>query len=73
MGKLNEVFKDVTELEIQLLTVLPNLVTIPFILCSGKICTPRNRDVYPRYRPGNLHNNGCALLLRHLDDTAYIA
>ena len=43
MGKLNEVFKDVTELEIQLLTVLPNLVTIPFILCSGKICTPRNQ------------------------------
>ncbi len=42
MGKLNEVFKDVTELEMQLLTVLPNLVTIPFILCSGKICTPRN-------------------------------
>ena len=30
MGKLNQVFKDVTELEIQLLTVLPNLVTIPF-------------------------------------------
>lgn len=43
MGKLNQVFKDVTELEIQLLTVLPNLVTIPFILCSGKICTPRNQ------------------------------
>jgi len=33
MGKLNEVFKHVSELEIQLLTVLPNLVTIPFILC----------------------------------------
>ena len=43
MGKLNQVFKDVTELEIQLLTVLPNLVTIPFILCSGKICTPKNQ------------------------------
>lgn len=43
MGKLDEVFKHVTELEIQLLTVLPNLVTIPFILCSGKICTPKNQ------------------------------
>lgn len=45
MGKLNDVFKNVTELEIQLLTVLPNLVTIPFILCSGKICTPKNQMV----------------------------
>lgn len=43
MGKLDHVFKNVTELEIQLLTVLPNLVTIPFILCSGKICTPKNQ------------------------------
>lgn len=43
MGKLDQVFKNVTELEIQLLTVLPNLVTIPFILCSGKICTPKNQ------------------------------
>lgn len=43
MGKLNQVFSHVTELEIQLLTVLPNLVTIPFILCSGKICTPKNQ------------------------------
>lgn len=43
MGKLSHVFTDVTELEIQLLTVLPNLVTIPFILCSGKICTPKNQ------------------------------
>lgn len=43
MGKLNEVFTHVSELEIQLLTVLPNLVTIPFILCSGKICNPRNQ------------------------------
>lgn len=43
MGKLDDVFPNVTELEIQLLTVLPNLVTIPFILCSGKLCTPRNQ------------------------------
>lgn len=43
MGKLDQVFHHVTELEIQLLTVLPNLVTIPFILCSGKICTQKNQ------------------------------
>lgn len=43
MGKLDTVFNHVTEIEIQLLTVLPNLVTIPFILFSGKICTPRNQ------------------------------
>lgn len=43
MGKLNQVFHHVTELEIQLLTVLPNVVTIPFILCSGKICKKDNQ------------------------------
>lgn len=43
MGKLNQVFGNVTELEIQLLTVLPNLVTIPFILCAGKICNQKNQ------------------------------
>lgn len=43
MGKLDQVFKHVTELEVQLLTVLPNLITIPFILCSGKICTQKNQ------------------------------
>ncbi|MCH5237813.1 MAG: MFS transporter [Muribaculaceae bacterium] len=43
MGKLDQVFHHVTELEIQLLTVLPNLVTIPFILCSGKICKKDNQ------------------------------
>ena len=43
LGKLDQVFSHVTELESQLLTVLPNLVTIPFILGSGKICTPKNQ------------------------------
>ena len=43
MGKLDQVFHHVTELQIQLLTVLPNLVTIPFILCSGKICNEKNQ------------------------------
>lgn len=43
MAKLNEVFPHATKLEVQLLNVLPNFVTIPFILCSGKICTPNNQ------------------------------
>ncbi len=43
MGKLDQVFHHVTELQIQLLTVLPNVVTIPFILFSGKICNQRNQ------------------------------
>ncbi len=43
LGKLDQVFHHVTELEVQLLTVLPNLVTIPFILCAGKICSERNQ------------------------------
>lgn len=43
LGELHKVFGNVTKLEVQLLNVLPNLVTIPFILCSGKICTPKNQ------------------------------
>lgn len=43
LGKLKEVFPHSTPLEVQLLNVLPNLVTIPFILCAGKICTPKNQ------------------------------
>lgn len=42
LGKLKEVFHS-TPLEVQLLNVLPNLLTIPFILCAGKICTPKNQ------------------------------
>lgn len=43
LGELHKVFHNVTKLEVQLLNVLPNLVTIPFILCSGKICTQKNQ------------------------------
>lgn len=43
LGELHKVFGNVTKLEVQLLNVLPNLVTIPFILCSGRICTPKNQ------------------------------
>ena len=42
LGKLKEVFHS-TPLEAQLLNVLPNLFTIPFILGAGKICTPKNQ------------------------------
>lgn len=42
LGKLKDVFHS-TALEVQLLNVLPNLVTIPFILGAGKICTPKNQ------------------------------
>lgn len=43
LDKLDQVFTHVTELETQLLTVLPNLITIPFILCAGKISTQKNQ------------------------------
>ena len=42
LGKLKEVFHS-TALEVQLLNVLPNLLTIPFILFAGRICTPKNQ------------------------------
>lgn len=44
-GKLHQVFPHVTDLEIQLLQVLPNFVVIPFILLTGKICNQRNQIV----------------------------
>ena len=42
LGELRKVMHS-TPLQVQLLNVLPNLVTIPFILCAGKICTPKNQ------------------------------
>lgn len=42
-GKLSEVFPHVSDLQIQLLEVLPNFVVIPFILLAGKICTEKNQ------------------------------
>lgn len=36
-GKLHTIYHDVTDFKIQLLTVLPNLVIIPFVLLSGKL------------------------------------
>lgn len=36
-GQLHSIFSDVTDFKIQLLTVLPNVVIIPFVLLSGKL------------------------------------
>lgn len=43
LGELKDYFKHTTPLQVQLLNVLPNLVTIPFILGSGKISNPKNQ------------------------------
>ena len=37
LGNLDKIFPHTSELEIQLLTVLPNLFIIPFVLLSGKL------------------------------------
>lgn len=42
-GKLHSIFHDVTDFKIQLLTVLPNLVIIPFVLLSGKLSETRHK------------------------------
>ncbi|MEG1587317.1 MAG: MFS transporter, partial [Bacteroidales bacterium] len=43
MDKLDEVFPHVSKLEIQLLTILPNLFIIPFVLWSGKLSVSKNK------------------------------
>ncbi|MDE6267215.1 MAG: MFS transporter [Muribaculaceae bacterium] len=43
LGKLADIFPHASQLEIQLLTLLPNLVIIPMILISGRITTVRNQ------------------------------
>ena len=42
-GKLHTLYPDVTNFKIQLLTVLPNLVIIPFVLLSGKLSETRHK------------------------------
>lgn len=42
-GSLRSIFPDVTDFKIQLLTVLPNLVIIPFVLLSGKLSESRHK------------------------------
>lgn len=42
-GQLRSIFHDATEFKIQLLTVLPNLVIIPFVLLSGKLSETKHK------------------------------
>ena len=42
LGDLNKVFPKVTDLEIQMLTSLPSLLIIPFVLLSGKLSEGRD-------------------------------
>lgn len=43
LGNLDKIFPGTSELEIQLLTVLPNLFIIPFVLLSGKLSLSRSK------------------------------
>ncbi len=45
MGKLQSIFPHASEFEIQLLTVLPNLVIIPFMLISGKLSVGHSQSL----------------------------
>ncbi|MBD5370846.1 MAG: MFS transporter [Bacteroides sp.] len=45
MGKLQEIFPHASEFEIQLLTVLPNLVIIPFMLISGRLSVGHSQSM----------------------------
>lgn len=45
MGKLQTIFPHASEFEIQLLTVLPNLVIIPFMLISGKLSVGHSQSL----------------------------
>lgn len=42
-GSLHDMYHDVTDFKIQLLTVLPNVVIIPFVLLSGKLSETRHK------------------------------
>lgn len=42
-GSLRSIFTDATDFKIQMLTVLPNLVIIPFVLLSGKLSETRHK------------------------------
>lgn len=42
-GSFRAIFPDVTDFKIQLLTVLPNLVIIPFVLLSGALSRSRHK------------------------------
>lgn len=42
-GSFRSIFPDVTDFKIQLLTVLPNLIIIPFVLLSGKLSETKHK------------------------------
>lgn len=43
LGQLDQIFPDTSQLEIQLLTIIPNLIIIPFVLISGKLSESRSK------------------------------
>lgn len=43
LGDLNRIFPDATDLKIQMLTSLPSLLIIPFVLLSGKLSVGKNK------------------------------
>ena len=43
LGTLSKIFPDTSQLEKQLLTVLPNLLIIPFVLFSGKLSMSKHK------------------------------
>lgn len=43
LGNLDKIFPGTSELEIQLLTVLPNLCIIPFVLLSGRLSLSKSK------------------------------
>lgn len=45
MGRLQTIFPTATEFEIQLLTVLPNLVIIPFMLIAGRLSVGHSQSL----------------------------
>lgn len=45
LGKLSEVFPDSTQVDLQMLTSLPSLLIIPFIILSGKL-TEKINNIY---------------------------
>ena len=45
LDTLNRIFPDTSDLERQLLTMLPNLLIIPFVLMSGKLSTTPNKKL----------------------------
>ncbi len=42
-GQLHDIFSDATDFKIQLLTVLPNLIIIPFVLLSGRLSESKHK------------------------------